>query len=840
MEPLLAALEFEYPLRLCWLAVAPVIVYFAFRSWTLASRRRRIASLVCRLLVLALAVLALAGLVRRSSGPQRMVVFATDVSRSAAGSRAVAEQFLAAARREQGAHRAAFLTFADRPGPLAALPQPGDETLAVTASNPAAAVQWAAAAIPAEYVPGVVLLSDGLQTVGDLAQAAAGLGVPVAVVPLPAFADAEVCVSELLAPATAVPGAEVPVEVVLRANRAMTVTLELHGDGGLAARSELALHPGENRTRLQVPWVGVPTAPSVTFTARVTADQDAIGENNQRRVKVHAGRRTQILLVAAEAAAADPLADVLRRQGIEAAVQRPAQLAAAADAFEAFDALLLCEVASRDLTAAQLEALGRYVHDLGGGLIVMGGEPTFGEAAFRDTPLERLLPVTAAVATETEKAVLAMVLVIDRSGSMEEDRRLDLAKEAAKQAVRVLDAHDKAGVIAFSDDSEWIAPLARVADTSDLLRRIDTLTAYGQTNMYQGVMRAVLALEQTVADRRHMILLTDGIPSPGDYREIAQRMAAAGITLSTVSISAGAEQDMLKEMADIARGRHHHCNDPSDVPRILVQETRVVAADETQREFRPFALRTLPGLEIASAPPLLAYARTNPKPDAEPLLFAVAGHPLLCWWRHGAGVSLALTSAVDHRSASSWHAWPGYGAFWARLVRHVTRPSAASPLRLAAVRTGDSIAVSVDWVGSDGRYVTGGALEARVTQAGGESRPLDLAPVAPGRYAATFAIAADEPAEYEIRVTSADAGESAVAVQTVFVDYPDELHVREADEELLRQVAEATGGVFQPDAAAIFAPDERTVARVIPLWSYLLTAALLLFVADVALRRLRF
>jgi hypothetical protein len=132
-------------------------------------------------------------------------------------------------------------------------------------------------------------------------------------------------------------------------------------------------------------------------------------------------------------------------------------------------------------------------------------------------------------------------------------------------------------------------------------------------------------------------------------------MVAGGITLSTVSISEGAEQDMLQEMAAIARGRHQHCNDPSDVPRILGQETRVVAAAESHREFRPFALRTLPGLDIASTPPLLAYARTNPKPDAEPLLFAVAGHPLLCWWRHGAGVTLALTSDLENRRSDRVH-----------------------------------------------------------------------------------------------------------------------------------------------------------------------------------------
>ena len=303
-----------------------------------------------------------------------------------------------------------------------------------------------------------------------------------------------------------------------------------------------------------------------------------------------------------------------------------------------------------------------------------------------------------------------------------------MAKEAAKQSVRVLEAYDKAGVVAFSDDAEWIANLAPVADKGELLKRIDTLTPYGQTNMYGGVVRAVLALEQTAADRRHIILLTDGVPAQGDYREIAQRMAASGITLFTVSISKGAEQDLLKEMATIAGGRHNHCDDPSDVPRILVQETKVAAADEGYREFRPFALRTLPGLDVASAPPLLGYARTNPKPDAEPLLFAVAGHPLLCWGRYGAGVTLAFTSDVKGPWTARWKSWPGYGAFWKRLVRHVARQPQPSPLNMSARCSGETIVVTANLTAADGRYATDAKLTATVAGTRGEPQTLPSSP----------------------------------------------------------------------------------------------------------------
>jgi hypothetical protein len=236
----------------------------------------------------------------------------------------------------------------------------------------------------------------------------------------------------------------------------------------------------------------------------------------------------------------------------------------------------------------------------------------------------------------------------------------------------------------------------------------------------------------------------------------------------------------------------------------------------------------------------LGYARTNPKPDAEPLLFAVAGHPLLCWGRYGKGLTLAFTSDVKGPWIARWKSWPGYGAFWKRLVRHVARQPQPSPLTVSARRSRGTIMVTADLIAADGRYATDAQLTATVAGTRGAPQTLTLEPVAPGRYAARFTAQAPIPAEYEIRVTGPGSGDSSLAAtQTVFIDYPDELRLPPAND-LLRRVAETTGGVFRPKPASVFAPDGRTVQRVAPLWTWLLLAALLLFVADVALRRLRF
>ena len=468
--------------------------------------------------------------------------------------------------------------------------------------------------------------------------------------------------------------------------------------------------------------------------------------------------------------------------------------------------------------------------------LVLGGEDTFGQAAYQDTPLERMLPVKAAAMIEAQKkSVLAMVLVIDRSRSMLDQDRMKLAKEAAKTSVQVLDPQDKIGVMAFSDYATWVAPLSLGSNKEELLRQIDKLEPAGQTQMYEAVERAFLALEQTDADRRHIVLLTDGVPTPGDFSRLAQRMAKAGITISTGSIGKDADPDILKDMARIARGRYHPCENPADIPKILVQETRTAAGEVGVQEFVPFVFRALPGLDVSSAPPLQGYAATNPKPNSELLLLAAGGDPLLSWWRYGGGVAMAFTADMHGKWAKNWTSWNGLGSFWKRLVRHAA-PVLRDRAVLSIERIGQEAFATLDVQDEDGDYLNGARIQVTVTKPDHSQKNWDAVQVAPGRYQARFAAS-----QCVVQATVPGKASGGITLQqSLFLDYPDELQIRTTNEPLLRSVAAVSGGVYDPAPAAVFAPDGRTVERVTPLWSPLVLSALLLFVVDVILRRLRF
>lgn len=849
---LIAEIELETPLRLIGLAAVAAMLWFGWRSKSGLATWRRVGSTACQIAAFTLLVLAFAGPEWKYESGQQMVVFVADASRSIGGPpHPQATSFIEAALVVAGEHRAKFLAFAEQPTAVGDSPPDGAAGVAGGAaltglnSDAAAAIRLAAASIDEGFVGKIVLLSDGLVPRDDVLNAATGAGLPILTVPLPAFPAPEVGLRQVHAPAEAARGENLALQAAIAANHAVRGEIEVFSGGRSLAKQPVELVEGEQRVSIEVPFGGEDLA---EFEVRLSAGSDTISENNVRRVAVLAKPAARIGLVTAQPFGAEAFANMLSTRHFDVSPMTPGELSD--EVLSDRDLLILADVPTQDLPAAATDAIRHFVQDRGGGLIVTGGEPTFAEAAYRDSPLETLLPVKAIEPQPVEQSVLALVLVIDKSSSMLEQDRMKLAKIAARQSVQVLEPHDKIGIIAFSNDTQWIAEIAPFSEQKDLLPRIEALEPFGQTHMYAAVERAFIALEQTAADRRHMIILTDGVPSPGDYSRLARQIAAAGIKITTVTLSKDAEQEVMADMAEIAKGVHLHCEDPNDLPRMLTKETRDVAAADAPAEFAAFPLRSLPGLEVQSAPSLARYAPTSPKPGSELLLIAAGRDPLLAWWRQGNGVAMAFTAEATGESTRRWQNWPGYPVFWSRLARQVARLPDPSPLELQVVREPGRFRVVIDaveFVSTDNaapatkQFINGATAMLAATFPDGSTPAFVGEQIAPGRY--EFHIPAEQPGGYFFGVTIAKKNEpiesAPTAVAMPYVDFADELDLQPTNRDLLREIAETSGGQFEPSPGEVFAPDPRTAPRRYPLGPALILAALLLFVADTAVRRLR-
>jgi len=145
--------------------------------------------------------------------------------------------------------------------------------------------------------------------------------------------------------------------------------------------------------------------------------------------------------------------------------------------------------------------------------------------------------------------------------------------------------------------------------------------------------------------------------------------------------------------------------------------------------------------------------------------------------------------------------------------------------------------VVLDAVQTDGRFLNEAPAELTVIEPHGDEKKLPMTQTAPGRYVAEFP--ADKQGAYHVHITQQAKGQPATQQSRgLVVNYDEELRIRPTNEILLQSIAQASGGIYRPTPEAVFAPDERTASQALPLWPYFLIAAALIFVADVALRRI--
>jgi Mg-chelatase subunit ChlD len=838
METAFGQLALARPAWLAAMVLLPLAAYCSRRDLTGFSRARHAAALSFRMLLIAAVVLALCGIRVTRETNEKYVVLAVDQSESVSeASRRKAEAFVQEVEAAIGGHRSAVLPLARPPavdhGAEHTIGEPDPE-----GTDLAAAIHLAVATLPYDWVPHVVLLTDGVETEGDALAAARGSPVPISTVPLESRADPEVYVSAVRARGQAQQGEPFSVDAVIHSSRDGECALNLFRDGDLVAEKRVKLAVGESRARFVQTAAG---ERPITLTARIDGCADTLSQNNSASAVVFTTPRPRVLLVESEPRLARHLGSALSGEGIDVATRRPDGIPKSLADLRQFELVILSNVPARLISQDQMELMRTYVGELGGGLIVVGGDQALTPGGYHQTTLEEILPVWCEFEKREERPSLAMALVIDCSGSMEEGGAIELAKQATCRAVELLQPRDQVGVIAFQDWPEWISPLRPCSDKKLVLDRIETITAGGGTNMYPAIERAYLALRESEAELKHVILLTDGVSHPGDFDRLVTEMAAAGITVSTVAVGPEAVRPLLDHVAQIGNGHHYYCDTAEDVPEIFALET--ASAGKMGIIEQPFraqverSLDALVGVDVAAAPSLLGYVETRPKPTSQVILTSGQGHPVLIWWRYGLGVSVAFTSDVESRWAAAWLRWPGFGRFWAQLVRHAMRKDQAEDFTLR-IDQGDRLAtVTLDAVDPQGRYLNGaeGVLEVIAPDRSRRQRAVDQ--VAPGRYAADFDT--PEAGTYYLELRLSHGGQLVyVERRGLVAGYADEYRTRPTDHELLRAIAETTGGSYDPEPAAVVAPSERTVPRTTLLWPFFLASAAVVLVLDLAVRRM--
>lgn len=707
------------------------------------------------------------------------------------------------------------------------------------------ALRLARGLLPLEVRRRVVLISDGNSNRGDVLRELVELersGVSTHVRPLTVGDSPEVVASELYAPAEAQVKSPFELEVAFDASVATTATVRVYRNKYLVSTQEnVALAAG--RTLLTLPKLRLEEG-FHEFEVQVAPALDTVLENNVARAVVRVAGRPKVLLIEREERDARWLEGALRGEEIEVEVRPASGAPASLGELLNYDALILSDVPASAFQPGAMEAVKTYVREMGGGLIMIGGEQSFGLGGYYRTPIEDALPVKMPIKKNVEKPNLALALVIDKSGSMM-GHKIELAKEAAIAAAEVLKGNDRFGVVAFDGASEWIAPMTDSTDLGSITGYISRLAAGGGTNIYPGLYDAFQALQEEDAKLKHIILLSDGQTQGSGYDTLVSHIAADGITLSTVGIGEGADMRLLEDMAQWGNGESYFTNDFGSIPQIFTRET--MRASKSMLIEEPFvptqiaATEILKGIPLDDMPFLLGYVGCQGKDRATVALVSDYGDPVLAHWTYGLGRSVAFTSDAKARWAADWISWEAYPKFWAQLVRSAMSTGSHKDLRTGTrVDVKDGVAtITLDVRDRTGSYRDDVEPELSILPDGdGDGAALAVRHIAPGLFQASFPIERYGDA-YRVLLVNRQEGEVAeLRAFGVTESYSPEFRTAAPDLAGLALIADATGGVVSPTAEAVWDFQGEPARTPQDTWWWWLVAAACLLPLDIALRRL--
>jgi Ca-activated chloride channel homolog len=700
------------------------------------------------------------------------------------------------------------------------------------------AVEHAMQSFPAHTLKRLVLISDGNETAGYVSELGRLLKkehIRVYTVVENARSNGDSWIDSIVAPARVDAGESFPVDVRIYSQSEKAADIEIRNGGKTLGSRAVHLDEGLNRVSFETRLTGA-NGP-VTIEAEIKSTGDAFPENNTFRESIVVQGRPRVLYVDSRAESTKYLQKALTMEGLTVDVLPAARVPTTVSAFDAYDAVILSDIAGSNLTDAQMTSLSIYVRDLGGGFILSGGENNYGEGGYFNTAIEKILPVSFEM---KEDKTVAMIVVLDKSGSMG-GLKMDLAKEATKAPVALMKDRDLFGVVAFDNEFYWPVTLQPAANRDAILRSISTIAAGGDTDMYPPLLEAYTKLSAADADLKHIILLSDGISVPGEFMPLVSKMAAEKITVSTVAVSMGSDRQLLKQIAEWGKGRLYYTDDARRVPQLFTDEAEL-ATGKTLKE-NPFTptvkkdVEAFTGIDFKSAPPLLGYVATKPKETAEILLEHKQDDrddPILARWQYGLGKTVVFTSDLKDRWATNWLRWNGYGKFWSQLVRETMRRHEDGAFNLQVTRVDDRAKITINAAGKDGESINNLSPEVRIVTPDQSTSTIEANQVAPGTYEATVRLTQQGP--YLFRTFE---NRTAGPAQTLPYSYPDEYHFHPPNISILQALSEETGGTFQPAPADIFNTSRERIDIPEPIWPYPTGLALLLCIVDVFLRRVR-
>ena len=793
------------------------------------------------------------------------VVVVADLSRSMpADSRARILEVVKLVEHERGAgDRVGVVTFG-REARIERLPEAlGEASVFVQevdldGTDLGGAIALATTLIPRGRPGRIIVLSDGESNgtpVMAAAHEAAARGLPIDFRAFDRGDTADLAVESLDLPGIVDEREPFQFTATVRTDRSVESEAVLLRDGVEVARTVRTFEPGATQLTFRdlVDRSGV-----ARYRLQLTAKGDRVPENNVGDATVRVEAPAAILLVNASGRP-DNFARALQAGKLRVVTTTPAAMPRELADLASYRAVVLDNVSADLVGPPVLESLSRFATDLGGGLLITGGNASFGVGGYFKSPLDPQLPVTMEIKNEHRKLSLAMAIALDRSGSMampagDGRTKMDLANGGTCAAIETLGPFDEIGVIAVDSAAHVVSPLTSARDKERICQDVLRIQSMGGGIFtYTALVTAAQMVQESKKGTRHIVLFADAADAeePGEYERLLATLEPLGITVSVIGLGSDTDTDaeFLKDVAARGKGRIYFTATADDLPRLFAQEAITVARSSFITE--PTGARALSDMMLmgdlpgSSFPTIDAYNLTYLRPGAT--MGAVTtdeySAPVLAFWHRGLGRVAALTAEVDGDYSRRLNAWGGFQGFAIGVGRWLLGGEPPSGVQATVERQGGQGVVRVEL---DPGRARGGADDVRAATATIVSPGSD-----PSRRSQklTLAWVGDHTMEARFPLQSAGAylgavqlaGGDVLRLAPLSLPYSPEFEPRaDANEgqKTLQEIARVTGGIERTTWNDAFDARQLRNREVRDLVIPLTLLVLLLHVGEIAGRRL--
>ncbi len=737
-------------------------------------------------------------------------------------------------------------------------------------TNIAEALERVFALYPEQAQKRLLLMTDGNETTGSARQhlaLARQMGVSIFPVIPPSGQQPEISLEKFVTPPLAREGSVFTLRLVIRNGNEQAVKgqVMIHANKDRLTSQPVQLSPG--LSVFEIP-AQIMQPGNYLLRAEIAAEPDTVTGNNRQHATLVVSGKVRALVITDNPRT--HLARALQLKEVDIEFRRPEGLPTKLSDLLDYHCLVFDDIGRGGITNRQMRAIEHYVRDFGGGFLMAGGTRSFGDLAFRDTPVERILPVTfqeqpppKPKKLKKKRIPIALFLIIDRSNSMgynskvrglHDGQKMHYAQEAALAVLRQLKDDDLAGAVAFDSEAYTLSPLKLLSHNRDELNdKIQRLQYGGGTDFFRALETAADQLGRTRRAIRHIILLTDGDTNrdPRDHYPLVNLITQRQISITTIRIGADTiNLRLLSYMSEKTKGRFYHVYDAAKLPQLLVKDTKQTIGEhdeEDEEDQDPKEIHPLVGIRgqilrgLNDFPDLDEYMLTNPKKGAKVQLYTDVKDerdPILATWQYGLGKVVAVTFDPSGSGAGDWIRWPGFGKFWSQAARWSMRDETTSEYRISMPQRRNRTVLRVESYDSD----QSGILQARLPR-GSTSDLITLMPVAPRVYEAVMA--RRQQGSFPVTIIKRKDGKVAnQKTQTVMVSRTadaslDEYRQQHPNRDLLRALAEGSGGKLNPNPQELVAQKREGKRKQLhPMENIMIIAAVFLLLGDISLRTL--